>query len=108
MEMVKNSCGVRAVEENNNPIQYSAESDSNLTAPCKELISVAQLGLVHRRYGGLSTVSMTEEVVQTTVVHRTLAEYHGDVHGSKPQSSVVKDHCDQLQYIQTRWAGVAQ
>ena len=108
MEMEKNNSGARAGEENNSPVLYSAESDRNLTALCKELISVAELGLVHRRYGGVSTVSMREEVVQTTVVHRTLAGYHGAVYGSKPQSSVVKDHYDQTQYIQTRWAEVAQ
>jgi gamma-glutamylcysteine synthetase len=77
MEIEKNNSGVRAEEENNNSVQYSAESDSNLTALCKELISVAELGLVHRRYGGVSTVSMSEEIVQTTIVHRTLVGYHG-------------------------------
>ena len=101
--MEKNNSGVRAGEDNYNTVQYSAESDRNLTALCKELISVAQLGLVRRRYGGVSTVSMREEVV-----HRTLAGYHGAVYGSKPQSSVVNDNYDQPHYIQTRWAGIAQ
>ena len=77
--MGKNNSGVRAGEENNNTVQNTAESDRNLSALWDELISVAQLGLVRRRYGRVSTVSMRDEVVQTTVAHRTLAGYHGDV-----------------------------
>jgi hypothetical protein len=100
--MEKNNPGVRAGEENNNTVQNTAESDRNLSALWEELISVAQLGLVRRRYGRVSTVSMRDEVVQTTVAHRTLAGYHGDVYGSKPQSSAVKDRYDQPHYIQTR------
>jgi len=64
VETEKNNSGVRVGEENNNPVQYSAESDRNLTALCKELISVSQLGLIRRRYGGVSTVSMREEVTR--------------------------------------------
>jgi hypothetical protein len=107
VEMEKNNSGVLASEENNNTVQYTAESDRNLAALCKELISVAQLGLVRGRYGGVSTVSMREEVVQTTVVRRTLAGYHGAVCGIEPQSSAVTNHYDQPHYIQIWWAGIA-
>ena len=61
--MEKINSGARAGEENNNTVQYTAESDRNVTALCRELISVAQLGLVRRRYGGVSTVSMREVYV---------------------------------------------
>ena len=57
VEMEKNNSGVLAGKDNNNTVQYSAESDRNVTALRKEPISVAQLGLVRRRYGGVSTVA---------------------------------------------------
>jgi len=55
--MAKNNSGVRAGVDNNDTVQYSAEADRNLTALRKEPISVAQLGLVRRRYGGVSTAT---------------------------------------------------
>jgi len=54
-EMEKNNSGVRAGEDNNDTVEYSDESDRNLTALRKEPISVAQLGLVRMMYGGVST-----------------------------------------------------